>query len=106
MVNRAPPMTPTPPGPLSFWVAVRSPSATTSRASYQDTLTSSPALRTIGSVNRFSLLTDSKANRPLSHSHPWLTGSESMPSSRVTRLEEDWTATRHPTEQVIQVDST
>ncbi len=51
-------------------------------------------------------LTASKANRPLSHSHPWLTGSASMPSSRVTRFDDDCTATRHPTAQVVQVDST
>ena len=29
-----------------------------------------------------------------------------MPSSRVTRLDDDCTATRHPTAQVVQVDST
>ena len=31
---------------------------------------------------------------------------ESMPSSRVSRLADDCTATRQPTEQVVQVDST
>ncbi len=59
-----------------------------------------------GDASTSSPLTDSKAKRPLSHSQPWLTGSESMPSSRVSRLEEDCTATRQPTEQVVQVDST
>src|SRR5665213_2640511 len=100
---RAPPMTPTPPGPPLFLIAARRPSATTSSASYHDTVTSSPDLRTLGSVRRSSLFTDSKANRPLSHNQPWFTGSESMPSRRVTRLDEDWTATRHPTAQVVQV---
>ena len=42
----------------------------------------------------------------MSQSHPWFTGSTSMPSSRVSRLADDCTATRHPTEHVVQVDST
>ncbi len=42
----------------------------------------------------------------MSHSQPWLTGSASIPSRRVTRLDDDCTATRHPTAQVVQVDST
>ena len=83
-----------------------SPSATARSASYQVAGTSSPSLRTMGSARRSSLLTDSKAKRPLSHSQPWLTGSASIPRSRVTRLADDCTATRHPTAQVVQVDST
>ena len=53
-----------------------------------------------------SPLTASNEKRPLSHSQPWLTGSESSPSSRVRRLADDCTATRHPSAQVVQVDST
>src|ERR1039458_7635646 len=53
-----------------------------------------------------SPLTASNVKRPLSHSQPWLTGSESSPSSRVSRLADDCTATRHPGAQVVQVAST
>src|ERR1035437_535688 len=106
LVMRASPITPTPPGPPLFLMAARNPSATTSRASCHDTVTNWPDLRTIGSAGRASLLTDSKAQRPFLPSQPWFTGAASMPSRRVTRLEEDCTATRHPTEQVVQVDST
>ena len=44
-----------------------------------------------------------KAKRPLSHSHPQLTGSESTPIRRVISPELDWTATRQPTEHVVHV---
>ena len=47
-----------------------------------------------------------KAKRPLSHSQPQLTGSESTPISRVSSPELDCTATRQPTEHVVQVLST
>ncbi len=60
----------------------------------------------MGSTSRSSRLTASAANRPLSQSQPWLTGSMSMPSRRVRRLDDDCTATRQPTAQVVQVDST
>ena len=59
-----------------------------------------------GPLSTSSPLTDSKEKRPLSQSQPWLTGSESMPSSRVRRFCDDCTATRQPTEQAVQVDST
>ena len=81
---------------LTTWAAVAGATSTASSAS----------AASAGEASTSSPLTDSKANRPLSHSHPWLTGSESMPSRRVSRLDEDCTATRHPTEQVVQVDST
>ncbi len=98
-------MTPTASGPPSDRAAA-SPSAAAARASFHVLGTSSPSTRTSGRVRRSSSLTASNANRPLSHSHPWLTGSESMPRSRVSRLADDWTATRQPMAHVVHVDST
>src|SRR5271156_1193141 len=97
-------MTPTASGPSSV-SALFSPEAAAARASYQEVGTREPSLRTMGSVSRSSLLADSEPKRPLSQSHPWLTGSASNPSSRVSRFDDDCTATRQPTEQVVQVDS-
>ena len=51
-------------------------------------------------------MTASKPNRPLSHSQLWFNGSLSIPSRRVTRFDEDWTAARHPNEHSVHVDST
>ena len=106
-------MAPTPPGVEE---ASRSSVAASARASPQLTGASSPSRRIIGSVMRVVAFrgsnermlpsTDSRVKRPLSQSQPWLTGSESTPSTRVSRLPDDWTATRHPTAQVVHVLST
>ncbi len=108
-MDRAPPTSATAPAPPAA-LADDSPPAAAARASVQPTGTSWPALRTIGSVSRRPssslLFTDSNTNRPLSHSQPWLTGSASMPSNRVSRLADDCTATRQPTAQPVHVDST
>ncbi len=91
-------------------------SATAANASFHDTATSSsgraPAPfprtlpRTRGSTRRSSAFTASKPKRPLSHNQLWFSGSLSMPSSRVTRFDEDCTAARHPNEHSVHVDST
>ena len=65
-----------------------------------------PGATQSGSVSRSSALTASKPKRPLSHSQPWLTGSLSIPSRRVTRFDDDCTAARHPKAHSVHVDST
>ncbi len=110
LVSDEPPITPT----LS--PASRKTFAASRSASPQLTATSSPSRRTIGSRSRVAAFRtsvnsslpsiESRVNRPLSHSHPWFTGSESMPSTRVNRLPEDCTATRQPTEHMVHVLST
>jgi hypothetical protein len=57
-------------------------------------------------VSRSGALGASEANRPLSHSHDWFTGSLSIPRSRVIRLADDCTAARHPKAHSVHVDST
>ena len=114
LVVWAPPMAPSRSAP-----AERRISTVRRSASDQLTATSSPSRRTMGSARRrrgsvisnasppsSGPLTDSKAKRPLSQSQLWFTGSESTPSRRVSRPADDWTATRHPTEQPVHVDST
>ena len=117
LVSCAPPMAPTPSGPL-FIASLRS-SAVVESASPQLTATSSPPFRTKGSLRRrrgstisrssfpsSGPLTPSKPKRPLSHNQLWFTGSASIPRSRVNRPEDDCTATRQPTAHPVQVDST
>ena len=110
LVSADPPMTPSElPSPCRIFAAALS-------ASDQLTETSSPLRRTIGSVSRVAALrrsvdsslpsTESSVKRPLSHSHPWFTGSESTPRTRVSRLPDDCTATRQPTAHVVHVLST
>ena len=77
LVNRDPPMMPTPCGPA--W-----PMASAAAASAEPQSVPSNCLwlswsRTSGMVRRSSLLTASKLNRPLSHSQPWFTDSTSTP---------------------------
>ena len=50
--------------------------------------------------------TTSKPKRPLSHSQPWFTGSESTPSRRTSRFDDDCSAPRHCTAHVVQRVST
>ncbi len=71
-------------------------STTPARARRHRRLHLAPLRRTSGSTSRSSALTASKPKRPLSHSQLWFNGSLSMPSRRVTRLDEDWTAARQP----------
>ncbi len=54
---------------LTTWAAVAGATSTASSARPSSA----------GQLSISSPLTDSKAKRPLSHSQPWLTGSESMP---------------------------
>ena len=49
---------------------------------------------------RASECTHSIPYRPLSHSHPWFTGSESTPNNRTKRFDDDCSAPRHCTAQV------
>ena len=49
---------------------------------------------------RASECTHSMPYRPLSHSHPWFTGSESTPNNRTKRFDDDCSAPRHCTAQV------
>ena len=49
---------------------------------------------------------NSNANRPLSHSQPWLVGSLSTPLMRTTSFWLDWSDTRHPTLHWVHVLST
>jgi hypothetical protein len=103
---------PVPKRPVSRTSPENWPRATDADAAGEDgaaatpTPVAAPAGPGAGPAATSSPLTDSNTNRPLSHSQPWLTGSESMPSSRVTRLVDDCTATRHPRAQVVHVDST
>src|ERR1700722_4565778 len=99
-------MTTIEPDPLfAFMTASRAPA--TCRAWDQDEVSRSPPEDlTEGAVRRLSELTGSYPYLPLSQSQLWLTGSQSIPSRRVTRLADDWTAARQPTAQVVQVDST
>src|SRR6202012_3990512 len=102
---RAPPITARLDPPPARFAAPR-PSAATARASPQLTSTSSSPWRRSGTDTRSGLDEAAKAKRPLSQSHPQLTGSESTPINRVSSPELDWTAVRQPTEQVVQVLST
>ena len=67
--------------------APRRPSAAASSASGHEHSTSSPLARAPSARTRRSAWwTHSKPKRPLSHSQPWLTGSESTPSRRTSRF--------------------
>ena len=100
-------------GPFSARIRAKR-SATTVKASAHDTGTSSSTpsppsaavRRTSGTTSRSSALTDSNPKRPLSHNQLWFNGSLSIPSRRVTRFDEDWTAARHPNAHNVHVDST
>src|ERR1039458_10339427 len=88
------------------WLAVSAPRpANWPRGRPDPSVTGWPPL-VAGPALTSSPLTASNEKRPLSHSQPWLTGSESSPSRRVRRLADDCTATRHPSAQVVHVDST
>ena len=75
---RAPPMMATASGPLSL-ITVRRMRPAASSADDHVASTSSPSLRTNGACTRFFEFTDSKLNRPRSHSQPQLTDSISTP---------------------------
>src|SRR3954452_24957114 len=99
-------MTPTEAGPPRSSAPAR-PAAAASSASGQVASTRTPSTpRTSGSVIRSGAWMKSKAKRPLSHSQPWLSGSEATPRERTNRSVEDCNATRQPTAHSWHDDST
>ena len=106
-VPRAPPSTATEPGPRLVR-ASRIRSATSDKASAQDIDSNwrdVPGIRRSGLKTRSSASKASCVKRPLSQSQPWFTASESRPSTRATRSPELCTVVRHPTAQVVHVES-
>ena len=102
-VRRAPPM-----NPICAGSYVRRRVAAVSSASDHDTVAGAEPLaeRICGCVRRPGAEMDSKLKRPLSHSQPQLTASESTPWVRVMTSPLDCSTTRQPDEQPMQVDST